>query len=289
MSFARGSEKGSKRWEYYLITTALTFLGLLLGSVLSAKISGGSQMIADNEGGWLSFAVQLVPFTTALIVFFACVHFIHKSPILSVITNRKRFDFKRFFFAFSLWLAVLTGFLIVAVLLGSEVNVQWNPSKFFPLLAVSLLLLPLQTAFEDIIYRGYFFQGLTHSLGKAWLSVVIVAGVFGYMHIGNPEVKLLGIGVVWYYVISGLFLGILAHLDDGLELGMGYHFANNFFGAVVLTNTWQVFQTDAVFIDSSEPYFGWENWLTLLIAQPLLLFLFYKIYKWKSSSAKITE
>lgn len=289
MSFARGSEKGSKRWEYYLITTALTFLGLLAGSVLSYKIVETFPIIAENEGGWLSFAVQLVPFSVALIVLFACVHFIHKAPILSIITSRKRFDFKRFFLAFSIWIVVLAGFLTVSILLGAHVNVQWDPSKFYPLLLVSLLVLPMQTAFEDIVYRGYFFQGLTHSIGKAWLSVIIVAGVFGYMHIGNPEVKLLGIGVVWYYVISGLFLGILAHLDDGLELGMGYHFANNFFGAVVLTNSWQVFQTDAAFIDKSTPYFGWENWLTLLIVQPLLLFLFYKIYKWKTSSAKIKE
>ncbi len=289
MSFAKGAKEGSKRWEHYLLTIGLTFLGLISGSVVSYKIALYSENIRTNPGGWMSFGVQLLPFAVGLTVFFLCVRFIHKAPILSVVTSRKSFDFKRFFLAFGIWLSLLVLFLIVAVAFGTPIEIRWELEKILPLLLVSLILLPIQTAFEDVLYRGYLLQGLTNAVGKAGLSVLILGVLFGWMHSGNPEVKTFGYGIVWFYVISGLFMGILAHLDDGLELGMGYHFANNFFGAVILTNTWQVFQTDALILDLSNPYFGWENWATLLLVQPMLLFLFYKIYRWKNPLQKIKD
>lgn len=289
MSFAKGSEDGSKRWDHYLITVMVTFLGLLGGSSIGLKLNESLGIGPENSGGWLGFAVQLFPFLTALAAFFFCLHFIHGTPIRSVITFRKKFDFKRFFAAFAIWFAILLSFMFIAIGMGAPVKLRWDPEKLFPLIAVSAILLPLQTAFEDIIYRGYLFQGVTNAIGKAGLSVLVLGCIFGWMHAGNPEVKLFGNGLVLFYVISGLFMGILAHLDDGLELGMGYHFANNFFAAVVLTNSWQVFQTDALFLDKSDPYFGWENWATLFLVQPFLLFLFYKMYRWKSPLKKIRE
>jgi hypothetical protein len=63
---------------------------------------------------------------------------------------------------------------------------------------------------------------------------------------------------------------------------MGYHAANNLFAAVILTNDWQVFHTDAIFIDTAPPSFGWDAILTLAIIQPLFLLIFGKIYKWKN-------
>jgi hypothetical protein len=71
-------------------------------------------------------------------------------------------------------------------------------------------------------------------------------------------------------------------MDDGMELSMGYHAANNVFTALMITNNWQAFQTDAVFIDTSAPTFGLDSIVTLIIIQPLLLLFLSKIYKWKN-------
>jgi hypothetical protein len=71
-------------------------------------------------------------------------------------------------------------------------------------------------------------------------------------------------------------------MDDGMELSMGYHAANNVFTALMITNNWQAFQTDAVFIDTSSPSFGLDSIVTLIIIQPLLLLFLSKIYKWKN-------
>jgi hypothetical protein len=68
---------------------------------------------------------------------------------------------------------------------------------------------------------------------------------------------------------------------------MGYHAANNIFASLVVTNDWQAFQTNAIFIDRSEPVFGWELIFILLLIQPLLLFLFAKLFRWSNWKNKL--
>lgn len=289
MSFAKGFGENNASWEKYLLTVIATigayFIGLILAGFMMLAVSDG------NVHRWsaLEFAVNLFPFLVGLMGLFAGVHFILKRPVLSVITTRKKFDWKRFFFAAGLWLLFQIVFLMLARMSGAPIVFEFSAGSIIPLLIVSLTLLPIQTALEDVFFRGFLFQAFTHATGKAGAAVLGVAILFGLIHAGNPEMKVLGsVGMV-YYIMTGLFLGLLAHFDDGLELGMGYHFANNFFGAVILTNTWQVFQTDAFFTDYSEPNFGWELIVPLVILQPAMLYLFYRILKWKSPLKRILE
>jgi hypothetical protein len=78
-------------------------------------------------------------------------------------------------------------------------------------------------------------------------------------------------------------------MDDGLELSMGYHAINNLFAAIVVSNEWQVFQTDALFIDHAKPSFGWDAILTISCLQPLLLIYFAKKYRWTNWKAKLSH
>ncbi len=289
MSFAKGSEEKNASWEKYLVTVIITIGSLFIGLIVAAK---GMQIFADGDRhSWsaLEFAINLFPYVLALTGLLASIHFIHKRPVLSVITSRKKFDWKRFFFAAGLWLTFQIVFMVLARSSGAPIVYDFSPSKLWPLLLVSITLLPIQTALEDIFFRGFLFQGITKATGKAGASVLAVAIIFGLIHSGNPEMDALGNIALIYYIISGLFLGLLAHFDDGLELGMGYHFANNFFGAVILTNTWQVFQTSALFTDYSEPNFGWELLIPLLVLQPAMLYAFYRIYRWKNPLKRILE
>jgi len=109
------------------------------------------------------------------------------------------------------------------------------------------------------------------------------------LHWANPEVAKIGDILLVFYISTGIFFGILTQMDDGLELGMGYHAVNNIFASIILTNNWQAFQTDALFVDYSAPSFGPELYLTLLVLQPLLLILFAKIYKWKNWKEKLFQ
>jgi hypothetical protein len=289
MSFAKGTGEKDGSWEKYLLTIISTFAAFFLGLVVAAN---AMQVIPDiDSGGWsaLRFAVQLLPYLFSFGALLFAVKLFLGRTVLSVITSRKSFDWRRFFFAFGLWLTFQIVFLILANASGAYITFDLSLGNLLPLFLVSITLLPLQTAFEDVFYRGVLFQGFSRATGRAGLSVLAIAVLFGLMHAGNPEVKVLGNVALVYYIISGLFLGLLAHFDDGLELGMGYHFANNFYGAFIVTNTYQVFQTKAIFTDHSNPALGWELLLPLLVLQPLLLFAFYRIYRWKNPLKRLLE
>lgn len=281
MTFAEGARKGANDWGLYALTLGFTFGTMTLASSL---IQTSTEDLSDSTG---FFTKSLLPFAAALAVLLFCVKFIHKRPVLSVFSARNSFSFKRYFVAFSIWFGLLSIFLFIGIGLGSDVRWQLDFNDFFWLLLASVTLIPIQTALEDVLFRGYIFQGLFSLTRSGILSVLLVAVIFGLMHAGNPEIEVLGKGILAFYVISGLFMGLLSHLDDGLELSMGYHFANNLFGAIILTNDWQVFQTKALWVDQSPPTFGWQNWLILIVVQPLLLFVFYWIFRWTNVKGKL--
>lgn len=289
MSFAKGPDTGFQRSGHYLLTVILTIVGFTAGIFIGVELSNVLIPDVKTAATWKIFALQFMPFVTGLASLFACLIYIHKQPILSSITARKSFSWKRYAFAFFIWLTIQSVFLLTAIAGGAPVEFSFSVETFIPLLIISVTLLPIQTAFEDIFYRGFLFQAMTRAVGRAGFAILILATIFGWMHAGNPEVAKLGYSVLIYYIMSGLFMGILTHLDDGLELSMGYHLANNFFGAVIITNNWQVFQTDALVTDLSKPEMGYELWAVLLIIQPALLYTFYKIYRWKNPKEKILE
>ena len=102
------------------------------------------------------------------------------------------------------------------------------------------------------------------------------------MHIANPEVEKLGLGIMVYYIGTGFFLGILTLMDEGLELALGFHAANNLITALLVTADWTAFQTNSIFKDVSEPALGWDVLIPVFVVYPLLLLYFSKKYGWKN-------
>ena len=88
--------------------------------------------------------------------------------------------------------------------------------------------------------------------------------------------------MIIYYIASGVFLGLLALYDNVLELSIGYHAANNIFTALMVSNNWQVFQTNAVFVNTAPPEIGWIDLVISLAIFPILFLIYKKIFKWSS-------
>lgn len=278
----------------YVLTVAIAFMALIVGQLFSEMIAQsflGYSLVSIPEDANLnvSLALMLVPFSFMLLALILCVRFLHKRTVLSLFTTRKSFDWKRFLFAFLIWGGIMGIALIVAVMQGQEIVFQWDMSKFIPLLLVSLLLMPIQTTAEEVFFRGYLFQAFGKAFKKGWIAILLTGILFGLLHGANPEVAEIGMILLVFYIGTGIFFGILTHMDDGLELGMGYHAVNNIFAAVILTNNWQAFQTDALFVDYSPPSFGAELYLTIFVLQPLLLIIFSKVYGWKNWKEKLLK
>jgi membrane protease YdiL (CAAX protease family) len=112
-----------------------------------------------------------------------------------------------------------------------------------------------------------------------WFPLLLTSVVFGLFHSANPEVAKMGFGVMFFYIGTGFFLGILTLMDESLELALGFHLGNNLMAALLVTSDYSAIHTDAVF-----RYSGVENPVDMLnemlvsiaIVYPILLFIFAK-------------
>lgn len=181
--------------------------------------------------------------------------------------------------------------LFLAISIGTGSPIEWNLDwpTFIPLILISLFLIPIQTTAEEVLFRGYLFQGFGFVFKKGWISILLTGILFGLLHGANPEVAKLGNLLLLFYIGTGIFMAVISHMDDGIELSMGYHAINNIFASLIVTNDWQAFHTNAMFMDHSEPVFGLESFLTILVLQPLLIFFFSKLYKWKNWKEKLLK
>ena len=149
-----------------------------------------------------------------------------------------------------------------------------------------MLLLPLQTSFEELLFRGYLMQGIGIAAKNKLTPLIITSLAFGLMHALNPEIEKLGYSVLSVYIALGFFLGIITLMDDGMELALGFHASNNMIIALLVTSDWTALQTDSVFLDVSEPS-ALGQIIPIFIILPILTFIFAKKYKWSGWKEKL--
>jgi hypothetical protein len=131
-------------------------------------------------------------------------------------------------------------------------------------------------------------QGFANLAKNKWFPLFMTSLIFGGMHWFNPEVTKIGPIVLVYYIGTGLFLGIITLMDEGMELALGFHAANNLIGALLITSDWSAFQTHSIFKDISDPSAGLDVILPVVIIYPILLFIFSKKYNWTNWKEKLT-
>ena len=303
MNFIQQAYKGKNEWYHWLTTLFLVFLGWQILGVIPLVIAAAAK--SKNIAEFLEFAqtnfmtagidknllLFLIIFTffVGLLFLFIGVKYIHKRTITSLITSRKKVDWKRFFYGFFVWGFIAITFSYISILLAPE-NFIWNfnAKPFFILVAISFLFIPFQTSLEELLFRGYLMQGLGVLAKNRWLPLIFTSVVFGLLHGANPEVAKLGQLSMVFYIGTGLFYGIVTLMDEGTELALGLHAVNNITAAFFITTDWTVFQTDALYIDISEPSLTWEMFLPVFVLYPILLFLFSEKYGWKNWKEKLT-
>jgi len=300
MFIEQGIRPENKFWKYLLgsvfIITA-SFVGQLplLIAVIGKTILTGATYPSTNDGIMhffepnLTFFLLLISFVFALAGIYFVVRYLHQQTFLSVTTSRKKIDWNRILFSFGLWAV----FSIVSTLVFYFSNpslyvLDFKPVPFAILFVIAVALVPIQTSTEEYVFRGYLMQGFANLAQNKWFPLLMTSVIFGGMHFFNPEVEKIGNIVFVYYIGTGLFLGIITLMDEGLELALGFHTANNLIGALLVTSDWSAFQTHSIFKDLSEPQTGIDIILPVLIVYPLLLFIFSRKYQWTNWKEKLT-
>jgi membrane protease YdiL (CAAX protease family) len=289
-------------WWLYVAGLAIILIAVLLGQipytiVLIAKaletgvdlqkldVSQAMRLLESN----LNLFLMLLSYAAGFLAVLFVVKTLHKQSIRSLTTSRAKIDWKRFWFAFLFWGIISSGFVLVDHYMNAE-NYEFNFKlvPFLILVAIAIVLVPLQTSFEEYLFRGYLMQGIGVFCKNKWMPLIITSVTFGLLHILNPEIEKLGYFLLVHYIGTGFFLGIITLMDEGLELALGFHAANNLFTALLVTADWTAFQTNSILRDISDPDIGnIEIFASVLILYPILIFIFAKVYKWTNWKDKL--
>lgn len=184
---------------------------------------------------------------------------------------------------FTIWMILMLITNLISFFFSPDsYTFQFDLYKFIPLLLVSLLFIPLQAAFEEIIFRGYIMQGIGSYTGSRWITLIVSSLIFAFLHKENPEMWKYGQIMFLNYLCIALIWGLVTILDDGAEISIGMHIANNLFIGLFITEKGAAFETDAIFETShSDPYWGL---LFLFVSGIISLLFFGRKYKWKLST-----
>lgn len=286
--FLEQAYTGKNQWYIYVLTLLIVFTATQIGNLpLVAYMmyldpeSLKTGNIAIATGTNTGLALTLFSFTVGFFALLLCVRYIHQKPYISIVTARRKIDWKRIFFGAGIWgaLTLITFIVQYATTDSSEIQFQFEPMRFLGLLAVSLVLFPFQTSFEELLFRGYLMQWAALLFKYRWVAVLLTGLLFGAMHGANPEVGAYGMWVAMpQYILMGLILGYVAVKDNGMEISLGLHLANNILAALTFTSDASALQTSALFKDLNPTASHWDT-LMLLVAGVLFIWICNRKYR----------
>lgn len=279
----------------YLGGSFVVFLAALLGQIplsvamlLSDKTPQTMDEMYQILDANLVLVLSLFSFVCAFVGLYVVVEKSHHQKFITIITSRTKVDWKRVFLSFGVWSIVsIIAFFITFLIDPDTIIWQFKPLPFFLLFCITIVLMPIQTTTEELVFRGYLMQGFYNLAQNKWFPLLMTSIIFGTMHIFNPEVEKMGYFILVYYIGTGLFLGIITLMDEGTELALGFHAANNMVASLLVTSDFTVFQTPSIFKGISEPSINFEVFIPVLILFPLLGYFFSKIYKWNNWKDKL--
>jgi len=290
-------------WRYFIVGPLIIFsfwqiIGAIpfgVGFALNADFENFDPDAANDIAYMFSvfptknagLALFLLMFAIGCIGLYLTIKFLHNQSLTSLTTSRKEIDLSRIFYSFSLVIVLTIILFPIDLFLNPDAyELSFNLNQFIILLVICFTLLPLQTSFEEYLMRGYLLQGIGICTKSRALAFTIPSILFGLLHFANPEIEKLGDGFIFAYIIMGFFLGVVTLMDEGLELALGWHYANNLTAATLVTADWTALQTDSIYTYVGEPDLI-SQILPALFIFPLLIYHFSVKYKWSGWKEKL--
>ena len=283
------------KWYWYILALLLcVIVGNTIGAIPQviiliisfmkngADISALSniQNIFSGIDKNLVLFAMLFAFAVIFIALAIFIKLIHGRTWTEVINGTKRVRWSRFFFGFAIYGVILLILFAISFFTESEnLEFSFEPVKFFIMLVIALLFIPMQASAEEFAFRGYIAQGVASWTKSRWWALIIPSVLFGLMHSANPEVFEYGFWVmIPQYLFMGFMFGTMSVLDDGIELAMGVHTVNNLMASVLVTFDGSALPTYALY--KAKEVNPAEDILPLVISGLIILAIFAVKYKW---------
>jgi uncharacterized protein len=221
-------------WRYIIMFAVVLIVSNTIGAIplITAMLlkSGSnpavfSQLAANpNDYGVLGLdpnvglVMMLFPFIAGLLAFALLVKPLNNRTLRVTINGTNKIRWNRFFISGAVWM-ILSAlyFLFYLKLDPSNFHLNNKSISLLILSIVSILFIPFQAAFEEVLFRGYLMQGFAAMVRFRWFPLIMTSLMFGLMHAFNPEVKEFGFYTMMpQYIDFGLIFGIITNLDDGI-------------------------------------------------------------------------
>ena len=283
--FLEIARQGRNDWWRYLISfPAILAVWFILGSipvvVLMAYVSmDGDPATNFSATGFtgvpviLEFLVTMASFLPFLVGTLLAVRLIHVRPLKTLVTGERQIRWRRVFAGAGVWLVIAALVSVVeAFLYPGRYVLTFQPVTLLLFALLALLLIPIQTSAEEFFFRGYLLQWMGLRLKNRWLLSLLNGLLFFLPHAANPEMAADSVLVGLSYFVMGFFLSLITLQDNGIELALGMHAANNLFAALFANYSITALPSPSLFtIQTLDPVYS-------LIALVLGLVVFYLIF-----------
>jgi uncharacterized protein len=225
-------------WRYLATFTLVTLL-VLAGSAAShflVRLESAAGGLPLAPGGQipplLLLGLNFLPYAFIPLGLWIGLSQLHQRSFLSLINADWSFNWRRFFLSAGLWLGLLVlADLFLAWRVPGRYALTFDASAFFPFFAAALVLVPIQAAGEELLYRGYLAQGIGLR-GGFWLAWLMPSLLFGLLHY-NPA---FGWEQAIPVIALSLMLGWITLRSGGLELAIGLHVVHNLYGLALVSS-----------------------------------------------------
>jgi uncharacterized protein len=256
---------GKNEWWRYLLGLALIVTFPLVVAIIAVEASSlvGAKALGPTGGAStardpiISF-LELSGFDASLIIgILLAVRIIHWRPFLTIITPKLYFDWKKTGKSFGLFFGLVALTTLVDYLLNpSTYQFSLNPERFLIFAPLAVVLVPIQTSAEELLFRGYLLQSMS-LVTKNRVALVLLSGaLFMVPHLANPEMTAGFWSMASYYFLVGGVLTVITLKSDSLEMAMGIHAGINLFAALIVNYANSALETESIFYCTQiEPIF----------------------------------
>ena len=240
-------------WRYALGVLTIASFWLVLGYLPVVFLP--EELFGDPL---LEFVVVNFSIFMMLAGLAVAVSWIHRRPFSTLVTAEPRIAWARMARAAAVW-AVFSALSLVIehVLYPDRYYLSFDGQRFLPFALLVIVLTPIQGAAEELVFRGYFMQGLSRLTRRPVVIAIVSSAIFTLPHLMNPEVHQYGMLVMAaHYFAIGMVLATIVLRDGRLELAMGLHAVNNVFLAIIANYEGSALPSEPVFTGTElDPWF----------------------------------
>lgn len=227
---------------FYALTGMLGGVALALGWLQLG--SNGSVQIEDPL---LSYGLTHLPFGFWGLGLWLAVRHLHRRPLATLVRSGGSLRWGRMGQGAGVWGLLIAGPLPLSLLLhpaALNVGVDWG--LWIQLSGLAMVLTPIQIGVEELFFRGYLLQASGLLTCNPWILCGLNGILFMLAHLDNPEMAYGWGWLALYYTGFGIFAAYLTLKDQGLELALGMHAANNGFVILLVSYDNAVVETPAL-------------------------------------------